>query len=194
MLVANSAANISLPFSIFSLAKCFKDLNFPKSVINLNVKEDQHSSQTASIMCKYDDYIIDNNKSTVDQNILKILKLSIDEAYHVRTEEEAIKYIDRIYAFIETLAPTFINSPPNPYLMQASNLMARWGVLGESVEVVPTEEFIRSLETMTVTFQDGGGNVLAKQPGSYLGNNPFSDFIYFIYTSRRNNRHKFITA
>jgi len=38
----------------------FKDLNFPKSVINLNVKEDQHSSQTASIMCKYDDYIIDN--------------------------------------------------------------------------------------------------------------------------------------
>ena len=40
-------------------------------------------------------HIIDNNKSTVDQNILKILKLSIDEAYHVRTEEEAIKYISK---------------------------------------------------------------------------------------------------
>ncbi len=109
-----------------------------------------------------------------------IVSVSDNQINAAQTIEEAIKYIDRIYAFIETLAPTFINSPPNPYLMQASNLMARWGVLGESVEVMPTEEFIRSLETMTVTFQDGDGNVLAKQPGSYLGNNPLNGILVVI--------------
>ena len=109
-----------------------------------------------------------------------IVSVSDSQINTAKTIEEAIKYIDRIYAFIETLAPIFINNPPNPYLMQASNLMARWGVLGESVEVVPTEEFIRSLETMTVTFQDGDGNILAKQPGSYLGSNPLNGILVVI--------------
>ncbi len=88
-----------------------------------------------------------------------IVSVADSQINAAKTIEEAIRHIDRIYAFIETLAPIFVNNPPNPYLMQASNLMARWGVLGESVEVVPTEEFIRSLETMTVTFQDGDGNI-----------------------------------
>ena len=109
-----------------------------------------------------------------------IVSVSDSQINAAKTIEEAIKHIDRIYAFIETLAPIFVNNPPNPYLMQASNLMARWGVLGESVEVVPTEEFIRSLETMTVTFQDGDGNILAKQPGSYLGSNPLNGILVVI--------------
>ena len=109
-----------------------------------------------------------------------IVSVSDSQINAAKTIEEAIRHIDRIYAFIETLAPIFVNNPPNPYLMQASNLMARWGVLGESVEVVPTEEFIRSLETMTVTFQDGDGNILAKQPGSYLGSNPLNGILVVI--------------
>jgi len=109
-----------------------------------------------------------------------IVSVSDSQINAAKTIEEAIRHIDRIYAFIETLAPIFVNNPPNPYLMQASNLMARWGILGESVEVVPTEEFIRSLETMTVTFQDGDGNILAKQPGSYLGSNPLNGILVVI--------------
>ena len=109
-----------------------------------------------------------------------IVSVSDSQINAAKTVEEAIRHIDRIYAFIETLAPIFVNNPPNPYLMQASNLMARWGILGESVEVVPTEEFIRSLETMTVTFQDGDGNILAKQPGSYLGSNPLNGILVVI--------------
>ena len=101
------------------------------------------------------------------------------------TLEEAARYLHRIYAFIETLAPTFVNDPPNPYMMQASNLMARWGVLGESVDVSPDAEFIRSLETMTVTFRDGDGNVLAKEPGSYLGGNPLNGVLAVIEELRR---------
>jgi len=102
-----------------------------------------------------------------------------------RTIEEAAKYLDRIYAFIETLAPTFVNSPPNPFMMQASNLMARWGVIGESIEASADPAFIRSLETMTVTFRDGDGNVLAQEPGSYLGRNPLNGVLVVIEELRR---------
>jgi DNA-directed RNA polymerase II subunit RPB2 len=40
-------------------------------------------------------HIIDNNKSSVDENILKILRLSIEEAFDIKTETEAIKYISK---------------------------------------------------------------------------------------------------
>jgi 2-keto-4-pentenoate hydratase len=101
------------------------------------------------------------------------------------TLEEALPHLDRIYAFIEVLAPTFNNSPPNPFMMQASNLMARWGVIGESVEVRPDEAFLRSLETMQVTFRDGTGKVLADQPGSYLGRNPLNGVLVVLDELKR---------
>ena len=40
-------------------------------------------------------HIIDNNNSSVDKDILKILKLSIEEAYEIQTEAEAILYISK---------------------------------------------------------------------------------------------------
>ena len=101
------------------------------------------------------------------------------------TLEETLPHLDRIYAFIEVLAPLFNNSPANPFMMQASNLMARWGVIGESVEVTASQEFLRSLETMTVTFEDGDGKVLAKQPGSYLGVNPLNGVLVVIEELKR---------
>jgi 2-keto-4-pentenoate hydratase len=99
--------------------------------------------------------------------------------------EEAVRHLDRIYAFIETLAPTYNDNPPNPFMMQASNIFARWGVVGESIEVVPSTEFIESLETMRVTFRDGEGNVLAEQRGSYLGENPLNGVLVVIEELKR---------
>ena len=40
-------------------------------------------------------HIIDNNNSSVDKDILKILKLSIEEAFEIQTEAEAILYISK---------------------------------------------------------------------------------------------------
>lgn len=133
------------------------------------------------------------NKTSMPINSAEILITEPDFIFSVSDEaineaetlEDVIQHIDRIYAFIETLAPTFINSPPNPYLMQASNLMAHWGVIGESVAVEPTKEFLNSLETMTVTFQDSNGNILATQPGSYLGENPLNGALVVIKELRR---------
>ena len=101
------------------------------------------------------------------------------------TIEQAARYIDRVYAFIETLAPTFVNSPPNPFMMQASNIFARWGIIGESVAASDDPEFIRSLETMTVTFRDSNGNVLAEEPGSYLSGTPLNGLLVVIEELKR---------
>ncbi len=101
------------------------------------------------------------------------------------TIEEAVRHIDRVYAFIETLAPTFVNSPPNPFMMQASNIFARWGVIGESVAASADPAFIRSLETMTVTFRDSSGNVLAEEPGSYLSGTPLNGVLVVIEELKR---------
>lgn len=101
------------------------------------------------------------------------------------TIEQAIEHIDRVYAFIETLAPTFVNSPPNPFMMQASNIFARWGVIGESVAASADPAFIDSLETMTVTFRDSSGNVLAEEPGSYLSGTPLNGVLVVIEELKR---------
>lgn len=114
--------------------------------------------------------------------LISIADEGINEA---TTLEEAVHHLDRIYAFIETLAPTFNNNPANPFLMQSANIMARWGVIGESIEVSPTTEFIHSLETMKVTFRDGEGNVLAEQPGSYLGENALNGVLVVVEELKR---------
>jgi 2-keto-4-pentenoate hydratase len=114
-----------------------------------------------------------------------IVSVADERINEARTIEEAAQHLDRIYAFIETLAPTFVNNPPNPFMMQASNLMARWGVIGESVPASADPAFIRSLETMTVTFRDSNGAVLAEEPGSYLGGNPLHGVLVVIEELRR---------
>jgi 2-keto-4-pentenoate hydratase len=101
------------------------------------------------------------------------------------TLEEVLPHLDRIYAFIEVLAPLFNNSPPNPYMMQALNIYPRWGVIGESIAVTPDTSFLRSLETMRVTFVDGDGKVLADQPGSYLGANPLNGVLVVVEELKR---------
>jgi 2-keto-4-pentenoate hydratase len=114
-----------------------------------------------------------------------LVSVKDDRINGAATLEEALPHLDRVYAFIEVPAPTFNNSPPNPFLMQASNLLPRWGVIGDSVEVRPDAAFLSSLETMRVTFQDGTGKVLASEPGSYLGRNPLTAVLVVIEELRR---------
>lgn len=114
--------------------------------------------------------------------LISVKDPSINDA---TTLEEALPHLDRVYAFIEVPAPTFNNSPPNPYMMQASNLLPRWGVIGEGIGVSPDAAFLRSLETMRVTFRDGNGKVLADQPGSYLGKNPLNAVLVVLEELKR---------
>lgn len=109
-----------------------------------------------------------------------------DEAINQATTlERALPHLDRVYAFIEVVGPTFDNSPPNPFLMQASNLLPRWGVIGEGVDVAADAAFLRSLETMRVVFRDGSGRVLADEPGSYLGGHPLNGVLVVVEELKR---------
>ena len=101
------------------------------------------------------------------------------------TLAQLLPHLDRVYAFIEVPAPLFDNRPPNPFLMQASNLLARWGVIGGSVKVRADEQFLRSLETMRVSFRNGRGETLAEQPGSYLAGNPLHGVLAVVEELRR---------
>jgi 2-keto-4-pentenoate hydratase len=114
-----------------------------------------------------------------------LISIKDEGVMEATTLEELLPHLDRIYAFIETLSPTFVNAPANAYLMQAANIMARWGVIGESVEVVNSEAFLRSLETMQVTFEDGDGNILASEPGTYLGINPLNGVLVVVEELKR---------
>jgi len=114
-----------------------------------------------------------------------LFRVSDNAINDATTLEEVLSHIDRVYAFIEVPAPLFNNNPANPYLMQASNLLPRWGVIGESVAVEDTPEFLRSLETMRVRFIDGEGQVLADENGAYLGGNPLSGALVVLDELRR---------
>ncbi|GFZ80986.1 hypothetical protein GCM10011403_25100 [Pseudohongiella nitratireducens] len=101
------------------------------------------------------------------------------------TLEDALSHIDRVYAFIEVPAPLFNNNPPNPYLMQASNLLPRWGVIGDSIAVSDSPDFLRSLESMNVSFIDEKGEILAEERGDYLGGNPLQGVLEVVKELRR---------
>lgn len=109
-----------------------------------------------------------------------------DEGINAATTLDAVlRHVDRVYGFIEVVAPTFENKPPNSFMMQASNLLPRWGVIGESIEARADQAFLRSLETMRVTFRDGRGRLLADQRGAYLGGNPLHSVLVVISELRR---------
>lgn len=114
--------------------------------------------------------------------LFRVSDSAINEA---TTLEQLLPHIDRVYAFIEVPAPLFNNNPPNPFLMQASNLLPRWGVIGDSMAVTDTSEFLRSLESMRVRFIDGDDRVLAEESGDYLGGNPLYGVLAVIEELRR---------
>ena len=114
--------------------------------------------------------------------LFRVSSAAINEAQSL---EEVLPSIDRVYAFIEVPAPLFNNNPANPFLMQASNLLPRWGVIGESIAVSNTPEFLRSLETMQVSFVDGQGQILAQERGDYLGGNPLNGVLVVLEELRR---------
>ena len=136
------------------------------------------------------------NNATIPVDSAQILITEPDILFRVKDSgineadslEDVLRHIDRVYAFIEVPAPLFNNNPPNPFLMQASNLLPRWGVIGESVAVSDSPDFLRSLETMKVSFIDENGDVLAEETGDYLGGNPLQGVLVTLDELRRNGQ------
>lgn len=91
--------------------------------------------------------------------LLRIGDARINEA---QTVEEAMRYIDRVYAFIEL--PLLLGDPaeiqdgmPFPYLMQATNLGARYGVVGEFLETADDPDIFENLSNLAVVSSNPDG-------------------------------------
>lgn len=78
------------------------------------------------------------------------------------TVEEAMQYIDRVYAFIEL--PVLMGDPaeiqdglPFPFLMQAMNLGGKFGVVGEYLETADDPDIFENLANLTVISANADG-------------------------------------
>lgn len=92
-----------------------------------------------------------------------LLRIGDERVNEATTIEEAAKYIDRVYAFIEL--PAHLADPdeihdaflPNFYMMQALNLSARYGIIGEYIDTASDPDIVGSLRNMTVLTTDHEG-------------------------------------
>ena len=84
-----------------------------------------------------------------------LLRIGDERINAADTVEEAMRYVDRIYAFIEL--PLLLGDPDElkdgfiyPFLMQATNLGARHGVIGEYLDTADDPDIFDNLRNMTV--------------------------------------------
>ncbi len=92
-----------------------------------------------------------------------LLRIGDERANEATTIEEMANYIDRVYAFIEL--PAHLADPdeihgaflPNFYMMQALNLSARYGIIGDHIDTASDPNIVENLRTMTVLATDHNG-------------------------------------
>ena len=84
-----------------------------------------------------------------------LFRIGDERINEATTVEEAMRYVDRIYAFIEL--PLLLGDPEElkdgfiyPFLMQATNLGARHGVIGEFLDTADDPDIFENLRNMTV--------------------------------------------
>ena len=84
-----------------------------------------------------------------------LLRIGDERINQAKSVEEAMRYVDRIYAFIEL--PLLLGDPAElqegfifPFLMQATNLGARHGVIGEYLDTADDPDVFENLRNLTV--------------------------------------------
>ena len=115
-----------------------------------------------------------------------LLRVGDERINDATTIEEAAPYIDRVYAFIEL--PAFTANPdeihdallPNFYTMQALNLSARYGIIGEYLDTASDPDIVENLRNMTVLTTDHNG---VPAPIKYLADDETHVYITALMTA-----------
>ena len=116
-----------------------------------------------------------------------LLRIGSEGINDATTIEEAAQFIDRVYAFIEL--PVFLTDPgeihdallPNFYLLQALNLGARYGVIGEYLDTESDPDIVENLRNMTVLTTDHKG---VSMPVRYVADDETHIYITAIQTAQ----------
>lgn len=111
-----------------------------------------------------------------------MLRVSDERIMEADTVEEVAKYIDRVYAFIEF--PTMFRHPDESMLdlhtMQAFNLGARYGVIGEYLDTASDPNIIENLRNMTVVTSDHTGRTKITYHMNTESIHMYESFLYAI--------------
>ena len=116
-----------------------------------------------------------------------LLRIGDERANEATTIEEMANYIDRVYAFIEL--PAHLANPdeihgaflPNFYMMQALNLSARYGIIGDHIDTASDPNIVENLRTMTVVATDHNG---VSAPIKYLADDETHVYITAIMAAQ----------
>lgn len=98
---------------------------------------------------------------------------------NAKTPAEVLRHIARVYPFIEV--PDLLVDDPAKLMgpgLQLLNVAARFGVLGNPVEVQQSKAFLDALATMTVKLVDQTGKTLDEGKGSAILEHPLNAVIW----------------
>jgi 2-oxo-hept-3-ene-1,7-dioate hydratase len=99
---------------------------------------------------------------------------------------EVAEHLKEVVAFIE-LPDNFLptNRPVDGATLMAANVSARLGIMGQRLPFEPTQRFIQSLATMTVTITDGTGAELGRGEGKAILDQPLNAVLWLIEEMER---------
>jgi len=93
---------------------------------------------------------------------------------------EVAEHLKEIVAFIE-LPDVFISTNGlDGAGLTAVNVSARYGIVGQRLPVDASPEFVRSIERMTVTINDHLGNILGRERGGVILDQPLNAVLWLI--------------
>lgn len=113
-----------------------------------------------------------------------------DEAINdARTPLEAARSLVRLIAFIELPDLAVAEGEPmDARTLVALNAGARFGILGESIQVAATPAFLAALENLAVTVYDQRGEALALASGRDLLGHPLQPLLWLVERFRAEGR------
>lgn len=93
---------------------------------------------------------------------------------------DVAEHLKELIAFIELPDAFITTNGLDGATLVAANCSARFGVLGQRNPVLATPEFVRALERMTITISDHIGNVLGREQGKVILDQPLNAVLWLI--------------
>jgi 2-keto-4-pentenoate hydratase len=93
---------------------------------------------------------------------------------------DVAEHLKDLVAFIELPDVFVATNGLDGAMLTAANVSARFGVLGQRNPVLATPEFVRALERMTVTISDHTGEVLGRDQGKVILDQPLNAVLWLI--------------
>lgn len=115
-----------------------------------------------------------------------LVSVKSPDIMQAQTIEQVAQHLDRIYAFLELPSVRFEPSRKiTARELIALNVGATKMLVGESIKVAATPDFLKQLQQANTRLLDGKGNLIQQAPMSNLMEHPFNAVLWLIKTLRQ---------